>query len=116
MRLRTTPLVGAVFSQKDMSEHERQRCSFHDMCNEVAMGGCNGVFRKKVNGRADLGCLLPHRREVVARKSALPKQEANSFLNRPAFQHVRVKPAGELVLPMMRGYRKCLFRASYRSM
>jgi hypothetical protein len=63
------------------------------MSNEIAMGRCNGVFRKKVNGRADLGCFLPHRREVVARKSPLPKQEANSFLNRAAFQHVRVEPA-----------------------
>jgi hypothetical protein len=90
---RTTPLVGAVFSQTDVSEHQLQRCSFHDMSNEVAMGRCNGVLRKKVNGRADLGCFLPHRREVVARKSALPKQEANSFLNRAEFQHVRVEPA-----------------------
>ena len=52
-----------------------------------------GIFCEKVHGRAYLRCFLPHRREVVPGESTLPKQEANSFLYRPAFQHVGVKPS-----------------------
>ena len=63
------------------------------MGNEITVRGCNGIFCEKVHGRAYLRCFLPHRREVVPGESTLPKQEANSFLNHPAFQHVGVKPS-----------------------
>src|SRR5581483_4902050 len=92
MGLRTTPLVRACLSQEDVSKHQFERRSLHEVSDKITVRRCNRIFRKQVHGGANLGCLLPHGGEVVAGESPLPVQEAYSFLHGAAFQHVAVQP------------------------
>src|SRR6266567_1884896 len=103
--------VWAGFAPIDVREHQRQRCSLHDVSNEIAVRRRDGIFRKQIQRSADFDRFLADGVEVVAGESTLTVQNTDTFLHRAALEHVRIEPAEQFRIEVAAGCFCDLWRA-----